>query len=253
MPDFNLLGTPNFAQAALGGFQAGQEQRRSRDTQAALKGYVENPEDQAALAGLAVNAPQIGIPLLNRQRERAEQDEIGQLAARASQGDAEAARELWKRDPKLADRFDDVSRKQLEAGMEAIGNAALRLSVLDDAAIPAAADQAIDSLADRFPELVKFKGRVKTRADLDSVLDQTGMTEKAIELRSPKYQSIVPGGELRDTNPYSSSFAPAVTPAPSPIQPGAVVNGRRFKGGDYRDPANWEAGGSTPAASSTFP
>jgi hypothetical protein len=256
MPDFSLLSTPNFAQSALAGFQAGQEQRRERDTQAALRGYIENPQDRAALTGLAVNAPQIGIPLMNQQRERDEQDIVGELAARASQGDAEAARELWKRDPRLADKLDDNHREQLKVGMEAIGNAALRLSVLPDDQIPIAADQAIDALASRFPELAKFKGRVRTRQDLDSVLDQTGMTEKAIEMRRTKWVARPgEGGALIPTDYLGNVIggADANTPAPSPIEPGAVINGKRFKGGDYRDPANWESGGSTPAASGNFP
>lgn len=204
MPDFSILQTPNFAQAALGGYQAGQEIGRQRRSEAALKGYIDNPDDPAALSGLITANPELGLRERARLEQRAKQTRIGDLARRAAAGDHDAAVELWSEDSDLASKFDARTQDQLKQGTEAVGNAAVRIALLPDNEIPAAADQAIDALAGTFPNLARFKGAIKTRADLDAILDQTGMTQKVIELRSPKYQAIVPGGRMENTNPYAN-------------------------------------------------
>lgn len=252
MPDFSLLTTPNFGQALVGGYQAGTAMRKDREREQALTGYLSNPDDEVSVTRLAAADPQLGIPLVKQRRETEQKRRIGELAQRASQGDHEAAMELWKADPDLAQRFDDRTRKMVEAGKEAVGNAALRIYALPEAQRAAAWDQSIEALSREYPELARFKGQYSPE-NLNGVLDQTGLTEKAMDLVAPKYQAIVPGGQLQNTNPLSPGFSAPPPAAPSPIQPGAVVNGKRFKGGDYRDPNNWEAGGPTPTASGGFP
>lgn len=208
MPDFNILQTPNFAQAALSGFTVGEEIGRRRRSEAALKGYIEAPDDPNMLNALVLANPELGLRERGRRQESEQRAKIGELARRASQGDDAAANELWSLSPDLANRFDKQQQDLVKRGTDAIGQAALRISVLPDQDIPAAADQAIDALSRDFPNLARYKGAIKSRADLDAVLDQTGMSAKSMELRDPKYQVIPQGGRLENTNPYANVTEP---------------------------------------------
>lgn len=60
MPDFSLLNTPNFAQAALGGFEAGRQVRRQQTLDAAQERKDRREEQAAALVAKAFGggAPQ---------------------------------------------------------------------------------------------------------------------------------------------------------------------------------------------------
>lgn len=263
MPDFSLLQTPNFGQAALGGWQAGKAISQQNEREGALKGYLSNPDDPVAGVRLAAADQQLGMPIMERQRALAERKRVGELAARAAAGDHAAAHELWTANPELAQHFDERDQKALKEGMSAIGDAALRISTLPDAQIPAAADQAIDALSQQFPNLAQFRGHIKTRADLNGVLDQTGMTEKALEMQRTHWQArpgqggaLIPtdymGNRLDGADPHAASYEPSGG-GDSPIAPGTTVNGKKFKGGDYRDPNNWEAGGAGSSGPQTFP
>jgi hypothetical protein len=57
MIDFSLLQTPNFAQAALGGWQAGQALAANRRKDAALKMLTARPDDPDAIQSLAAVDP----------------------------------------------------------------------------------------------------------------------------------------------------------------------------------------------------
>lgn len=82
MPDFGLLQMPNFAQAALGGYQAGQAIGRQRRTDAALQGFdFKRPE--TALPILQAD-PALGSALLSASGKMAEQER--EAAARVAQG-----------------------------------------------------------------------------------------------------------------------------------------------------------------------
>lgn len=208
MPDFSLLQTPNFAAAALSGFQAGQAQRRDADRQGALRSYLENPEDEVAITNLAANSPELGMPLMQQRQKRAREAEIGDLAYRAQQGDMEAAHQLWQLDPDLGSKLSDDHRKLIDTGTKAIGNAAYRIALLPEDQRAAAWDQAVEALSPQFPNLAQYKGQYSD-ANLNSILDQTGMTDKLIDARQPKYQVGPPGGMLMQTNPLAGSVGAA--------------------------------------------
>jgi hypothetical protein len=255
MPDFSILQPVNFAGAALAGYQAGRAIRQDNEREGALQGYLANPEDDVSISRLAAADPSLGIPLMERRKKAARDKQVGELAARAAQGDEQAAIELWQLDTELASRFDDRSRKQIEEGTKAIGNAAYRIALLPEDQQPAAWDMAVDALAPTYPGVGKYKGQYSPE-NLNALLDQTGMSEKVIEARRPRYQAVAPGGSIQNTNPLAGPVGMMGQPRggdPNLPQPGTVEDGYRFRGGDPADPSNWEAvGGPTGARSGGF-
>lgn len=96
MPDFGLLQMPNFAQAALGGYQAGQAIGRQRRTDAALQGLdFQRPETVLPL--LAAD-PERGAAILGASLKLA--DARRQAEAGQAFGDAVAA--IYGRPPRSA-------------------------------------------------------------------------------------------------------------------------------------------------------
>jgi len=80
MPDFGLIQTPNFAQAALGGYTAGLAAGRDKRRQAALDTYTSNPE--AGITALNSVDPELAQQLRTNQDEQ----NARQLRAAALQG-----------------------------------------------------------------------------------------------------------------------------------------------------------------------
>jgi hypothetical protein len=209
VPDFNILQPVNFAGAALAGYQAGRAIRQDNEREGALQGYLANPDDDVSINRLAAADPSLGIPLMERRKKAARDKQIGELAARAAQGDEEAAAQLWQLDTDIASRFDERTRKQMDEGMKAIGQAAYRISMVSDPRERAAMwDQSIDALAQSYPGIAKYKGQYSDD-NLNAILDQTGMTQKVDEARQPRYQVGPPGGQLMQTNPRAGSVGPS--------------------------------------------
>lgn len=231
--DYSLLGPPaNPAAAFQFGLQNGQAQRRDMDTSNALSALAVNPDDQNALSAFARANPEGFMQYQDHRSNQAirqEQLEIQRATAqRAAQGDID---------------------KRTQDGFKAIGNAALKIVTLPPEARAGAWDAAIDQLDDYFPGLTRYRGSYSPEA-LESVLAQSGLTDKAIELTSPKYQAIVPGGQLQNTNPYANV---QMGQAPQGPQPGTVEDGYRFKGGNPADPNAWEPEGGAGSGPRNFP
>jgi hypothetical protein len=85
MTDFSLIQTPNFAQAALGGYQAGRQIGQQKRMDAALQLYANDP-DAGAHAVMQID-PEQGYKL----QELARQKQIRELTAKAMTGGATAA------------------------------------------------------------------------------------------------------------------------------------------------------------------
>jgi hypothetical protein len=85
MADFSLIQTPNFAQAALGGYQAGRQIGQQKRMDAALQLYASDP-DAGAHAVMQID-PEQGYKL----QELARQKQIRELTAKAMSGGDPAA------------------------------------------------------------------------------------------------------------------------------------------------------------------
>ena len=116
MPDFSLLQTPNFAQAALGGYQAGRQIHQQNERDGALKGYLANPDDPVALRRYAAADPEQGLPLIQQQQKRAQDAHVADLARRAQGGDHDAAMQLWGMDNGLAQHFSAEQQAMVKRG-----------------------------------------------------------------------------------------------------------------------------------------
>jgi hypothetical protein len=256
MPDFSLLrGTPDFTQAALAGFEAGNALRRRNEREGALQGYLQNPDDETSIQRLAGADPALGLPLIEQRKERERKRMIGDLAARAAQGDHDAAIQLWQEDTDLASRFDDKHRKQVDEGTKAIGNAALYVNSLPEAERPRAWQAQVGELSRSFPELSRFADQYSPE-NLQAVLAQTGMTNQSLQNGRERFMAGPAGGTLVNINDPDAvaSFGGQQSPQAGGPKPGDVEDGYRFKGGDPADPNSWEAaGGPTRAGSGGFP
>lgn len=230
MPDFSLLGNTDFAKAALGGYQAGRALGQQKRLDAALGG-VDLSRPETIMPILQID-PQTGTSLMTAAagvRKAGNDARVAQIAPQAAQGDAKAINELWGLDPTLARQLNGDHIKMVDEGVKAAGNAALSLLQLPEGQRAAAWDAAIDALDERFPGLTPYKGQYSP-TNLQAVLAQAGMSKDAIDLTSPRYQALVPGGTLGQTNPYA----------------GPVYGRSQPEGGD---PTSAPGGGTPPIAS----
>lgn len=265
MPDFSLLQAPSFAQSALGGYQAGRQIRQQNDRDAALKGYAANPDDPGALKGLVASAPEIGIPLMERHQKREDQSYIGQLAQRAAGGDMQAANELWRRDPEMAERFAKTHGEALEKGKQAFGNALVEIALAPPEQRSAMWDQRARYLAQNgYPAAEQYVGHY-SEENLQGGLADTGMTQKVLDYQRPAYAVRPEGGKLFQTNPYAGEIDPGIggedvgaSQQPVSAQPMAPKSRSEYEalppGTQYYDlQGNLKVkGGASPQGSPTF-
>lgn len=227
--NFGGQSAPDPTNAFMSGFQNARALRQQVLTENALARYATNPDDPEARQALMFANPQLGLGLQREERmDRVQTEALGLRRQEQAQ---------------------QIEAAQMKEAREAVGQAALGILRLPVDQRGIAFDQQIDLLAQRFPGLAKYKGRYSPEL-LDAALAEAGMMDKAIELTSPRYQAIVPGGELRNTNP----FAPTQMGAVAGPQPGAIEDGYRFRGGNPADPNSWEpVGGASQPGSQTFP
>lgn len=126
MPDFSLLNTPNFAQAALGGYQAGRQIGQQKRTDEALSLYAKDPV--AGIEAISALDPERGEKLKAATRER----QASEAASRALVPNAdpnaaspltinrEALGDLAKLDPKMALGLQEFALKADKAQQEQV-------------------------------------------------------------------------------------------------------------------------------------
>jgi hypothetical protein len=257
MPDFSILqrNAPDFFQAALSGYGVGQQMGRRNRADAALKGYIQNPDNPAALGQLIQDNPEIGFQERDRVEGQRRQSRIGELARLAASGDHGAAMQLWSADPDLAARFEKMHSEQITEGKKALGQALLDVVAAKPDDRAKIWDARAKYLSENgYPAAAAYIGQY-SEDNLRGGLADTGMTERAMELSRIKWiQRPGQGGALIPTDSQGNVIDGAQTEATrgGPTI-GAIEGGYRFKGGDPGDPGNWEAaGGPTPTASGTF-
>lgn len=121
MPDFSLLNTPNFAQAALGGYQAGRQIGQQKRTDEALALYAKNPE--AGVEAISALDPERGERLREAARERQVREASSKALMPSTDPNAssaltinkEALGDLARLDPKMALSLQEFAMKGDEA------------------------------------------------------------------------------------------------------------------------------------------
>ncbi len=243
--------------ALTNGFQRGQAMRQEYDTKAALAAYGTNPSEQTAGALLRVD-PRLGMQALTQERGKAQQLRQQQITSQAVTGDPAAKAQLAGLNPELWMKLDDRTKEQVKKSTEFMGNAAYDVS----RAPPEQRAQMWHSYVQRAEASgmdIPTQYETYSPEALNAVVAEVGKMENFIKFNEPEYKVIPQGG-------YAQGFqygvpipgGPSTTQPPQPgapsggPQPGAVVNGYRFKGGPVNDPQSWEAAGGAGPGPQTF-
>jgi hypothetical protein len=198
---FDMLQQSDPAATFMQGFQNARAFRQQMATDNALAAFAQNPDDPQALAALTAANPQVGLGFRREQR----QEQFQNRALEAQQQEAQARQQ----------------QQMVEEGRKVVGQAALGILRLPEQQRAQAFDQQIDVLSQQFPGLAQYRGRYSPQL-LDAVLAQSGLMKEGIDLTSPKYQAIVPGGQLQNTNPYANTGMGQPAQAPATPPQGAI-------------------------------
>jgi hypothetical protein len=251
-------GLPNPAAPALAfqqGMLHGRQEREEREVRGALSAYAVNPDDDTAFQKLAQWRPELAIQIGEDRRKRQQAAQVAELTRRAAAGDTNALQELAPIDMEAWAKLDTRQRAHIKEGVDYVGQAAIAIARLPAEQQAAAWDEAAQRGVEMgFTELQDEIGNFDP-GDLDAAIRNAGLVKQYIEMNEPRYQAIPEGGTLVDTsNPQAvqSFVSGAGRPVAGP-QPGAEVNGYRFKGGDPNDRNSWEkAGGGVSNGTGTF-
>lgn len=210
-------------QAFMAGMERGRAQREERELKGALAAYAVNPDDPAAFETLARVKPEFAIQIRQDRTKRDQAAQVADLQRRAAAGDRSALAQLAGIDLDAYDKLADNDRNATKERVDAIGQAALRISQLPPDQRPAAWDASVGQLATRWPELAEYQGKYSEEA-LNSAIDTAGQVGKFFELSRPEAFNIGPGegryernrntGEITTVVTPNLGGAPAFTPAP---------------------------------------
>lgn len=201
MIDWSLLRSPDIAGAFQTGLQNGQAVAKQRAVDSALSAFAMNPGDRGALSQLMAADSRTGIAIQNQQQD--------QQRFEATQA-ANAAK---------------LQQERHEQTAKVLGEAAYDIALRPPAEQAAAWDSYVDQLAPKFPEVAAYRGKFTPEA-LNGLLAETGMNQKVIDARAPKYVVAPPGGGLVNSNPLSPGFNPgAASPQGMPaLPPGFTID-----------------------------
>lgn len=247
-------GLPNPGAPALAfqhGMVQGRAEREDREVRGALTAYALNPDDPKAFEAIAQYRPEVAIQIRQDRDKRQQQAEVADLQRRAAAGDRTALAQLAGFDINAWDKLSDNERAATHERVDAIGQAALRISQLPPEQQPVAWDAAVDQLSTRYPEIAELKGHYSPEA-LSGAIDQAKLAGEFLALERPNYQVIPEGGTLVNTRD-PAAIETFVGSQAGP-RPGVIEDGYRFKGGNPADPSSWEpvAGGGVGNGPSTF-
>lgn len=110
-------------------------------------------------------------------------------------------------------------------------------------------------VTDYAPQRPVHTGSIETNYDFFKSIDPTGAMAK--QYATGQANPLVGVDVTQPDGSVQRNFYPRSGPAAAPQSgpaPGATDGGYRFKGGDYKDPSNWEpVGGAGPQTPRTFP
>jgi hypothetical protein len=155
------------------------------------------------------------LPIIEKQRETAKEQQAAQLRMRAAQGDPDALQQLVGIDFNSYRTLGEDQRRILKDQNDYVGQAALRISQLPPQQQPMAWDQAIAQGVQRgFSGLADKQGQFSPQA-LSSAIDSAGLVDKFLQLAEPRYTAIPAGGTLVNTrDPRAVQSVAGGMPAP---------------------------------------
>lgn len=186
--------------------------------------------------------------------QREQKSRLADLLPQAAHGDQGAIDQLWAVDPRIAEHMDDRQRQKAQSVIGDLSNA------VRWADTPEKWQYVQQHYGQSGVDLSQYGFQDRERGLV--ALNQIGGYLK--DAPKPEYRAIEAGGSLIDV----SNGQPHVVIAPNPgghdtgspvqgggPQPGQVIGGFRYKGGDPNDRNSWEqAGGQTGyAPSGGFP
>lgn len=246
--NWNLLQVPDIAQNALAAFDQGRQRKQQDEARNAFATYAANP-NEASLNALAPHNPQFVM------QQRA--------TLQKQQQDAQAQhREQLVLISRLLDHAKDEPTYQ-----QAL--AAARQGGIDLAEVPQTFDpnwvsqtrMLVTAMQDpKAPEILSTYGKIAADRGLQPGSPEfTAFVTQAWQADQVKTIPYTQGGGVAGYNPATGVTNTIVAPNPggyaagTPVgggsqggpQPGAVINGHRFKGGNPNDRNSWEVVGGS--------
>lgn len=224
----NALAQPNPGERFQMGFQQGQEQRKQRELDGALRQLASNPDDPNARNALLHADPRMYMQFQKADLERlkAERERVGLEASRriggmAAGGDVQGARTAALRAgnfdlAKTLDGLGAPDKEAIKRRSEYIGNAALRIQQLP----PEQRAAAWDHYARQGPQfgvdgLDQYVGQYSEEA-LHAAIAQAGMVKDYFDANKIDWRVTPEGGRMDPFDAFGRPLAPDRMSQPSP-------------------------------------